>query len=139
MEITPSTAAVGNVFNYSVYGTTAASSGQYVSADGDKKAVAVLLEKDQEGKTYDDAYADGDLGRVYYPAMGEQLNMLFEDVSGTGDDFIIGEQAMIDDGTGKLLTADSDAEAEPFTVLEAVTNPTADHWLWCRFNGVAGG
>ena len=138
MEIKPSTAAIGNVFNYAVYGTQAASSGQYVSNDGDRKAIAILLEYDPEGGIYSRSYVAGEMGRVYYPAMGEQFNMLVEDVSGTGDDFIIGEEMMVDNGTGKLLTADSDAEAHPFTSLEAVTDPTADHWIWCRFNGEGG-
>lgn len=138
MEITPSTAHVGGLFNYAVYGTTAGSSGQYVSNDGDRKAIAILLEQDQEADIWSTAYVTGDLGRVYWPAMGEQFNMLVEDVSGTGDDFIIGEEMMVDDGTGKLLTADSNAEAHPFTALEAVTDPTADHWIWCRFNGEGG-
>ena len=139
MEITPSTEPIGGVFNYSAYGVTAASSGQYVAADGDKKAIAILLEDDAQAKTYNDAYVTGTRGRVYYPAMGEQFNMLFQDVSGTSDSFIIGQEMMVDNGTGKLISADSDAEAHPFTLLETVaTAPTADHWKWCRFNGVSG-
>ncbi len=138
MEIVPSTDPVGNVFSYAVYGAQAASSGQYVAADGDKKAIAILMEKDHEGGIYSDAYVTGDRGRIYWPVMGEKFNMLVEDVGGTGDDFVIGEELMADNGTGKLLTADSDAEVHPFTSLEAVTNPTADHWLWVRYNGSGG-
>lgn len=138
MEIVPSTAAVAGVFTYAVYGTQAYSSGQYVNNDGDRKAIAVLLEKNDEGKTWDDAYADGDRATVYYPAMGEKLNMWFNDVSGTGDDFKIGEEMMVEDGTGQLLSADDNAEAHPFTCLETVKNPTADHIELCRFNGEGG-
>lgn len=138
MEIEPTTEPLNGIFHYAVYGTQAGSGGQYVSNDGDRKAIAILLEKDQEGKIYSDAYVDDDMGRVYWPAMGEQVNMLVEDVAGTGDDFAIGEEMMVDDGTGKLLTADSDAEAHPFTSLETVTDPTADHLIWCRFNGEGG-
>ncbi len=138
MEIKPSTAHVGGIFTYQEYGVQAASSGQYVAADGDKKAVAVLLERDQDGSIYSDAYAAGDMARIYWPAMGEQFNILAEDVVGTGDDKIIGEEYMIDNGSGKLLTADDNAEAHPFTGLEAVTDPAADHWIWCRFNGAGG-
>lgn len=138
MEIEPTTEPLNGIFHYAVYGTQAASSGQYVSNDGDRKAIAILVEKDQEGKIYSDSYVDDDMGRVYWPAMGEQVNMLVEDVAGTGDDFAIGEEMMVDDGTGKLLTADSDAEAHPFTALETVTDPTADHWIHCRFNGEGG-
>lgn len=138
MEIVPSTEPVGGLFNYAVYGTQAASGGQYVSNDGDRKAIAILLEYDQEGGIYSRSYVTGELGHIYWPAMGEQFNMILEDVAGTGDDFVIGEELMVDDGTGKLLTADSDAEAHPFTNLETTTDPTADHWNWTRFNGEGG-
>jgi hypothetical protein len=129
---------VGGIYSHAVYGTRAASGGQGVTADGDRKAIAILLERDQDGSTFDDAYVDGDYGRVYYPAMGEFVNMRFEDVAGTGDDNTIGEEMMVDDGTGKLLTADSDAEAHPFTCLETTVNPLADHLELCRFNGEGG-
>jgi len=138
MEIKPSTAAVQNRFSYQVYGTQAYSSGQYVDNDGDRKCIAVLVEKDHEGGTYDDAYADGDLGQIYYPLPGEQLNMLVADESGTGDDHVIGQEMMVKDGTGTLIIADTDAEAHPFTLLEAATDPTADALTWCRFNGEGG-
>ena len=75
---------------------------------------------------------------LYYPQMGEEFNMLVEDVGGTGDDFFIGEEMMVDNGTGKLMTADDNAEAHPFTCLETITNPTADHYMHVRFNGSAG-
>jgi len=138
MEITPEVAHVAGVFSYGAYGTTAYDGGDFVENDGNRKAIAILVEKDDEGGIYSDAYAAGDRARIYWPLMGEQFNMLVEDVAGTGDDFKIGEELMADNGTGKLLTADTDAEAHPFTSLEAITNPTADHWLWCRFNGAGG-
>ena len=138
MEMVPATEPVGGLFSYAVYGTQAASGGNFVAADGNKKAVAVLLEKDQEAKIYSDAYATGDRGRVYFPIPGEELNMLFENQSGTADAFAIGDEAMIDDGTGKLLAVDSDAEAQPFTVRETKAALTADAWIRCRFNGTGG-
>jgi len=138
MELVPATEPVGGLFSYAVYGTQAASGGNFVAADGDKKAVAVLLEKDQEADTYNDAYVSGDRGRAYFPAMGEELNMLFQNQSGTADSFAIGDEAMIDDGTGKLLAVDSDAEAQPFTVRETMAALTADAWVRCRFNGAGG-
>ena len=137
MELT-STAPVGNVFEYAVYGTAAHSIGQYVENDGDRKAIAILMEKEDEGKIFSDSYVDGDRARVYFPAMGEQFNMYINDVSGTGDDMIVSTELMVEDGTGQLITADSDAQAHPFTSLEVATNPTADFWLWCRFNGEGG-
>ena len=139
MEIKPSTEPVGGLFRYQMYGVQAGSSGQYVTNDGDRKAIAILLEYDQEGGIYSRAYVDGDLGRIYWPAMGEQFNMRVQVVSGTPDTFIIGEEMMVDNGTGELLTADSDAEAHPFTMLETeATALTADEYKWVRFNGEGG-
>jgi len=138
MEIEPTTAPIGGRFSYAAYGTTTYDNGDFVENDGDRKVIAVLLEKDQEGDTYDDAYADDDLGRIYFPAPGEQLNMRVENQGGTGDSFAIGDELMADNGTGKLLACDTDAEAHPFTVLEVVAALTADACVWCRFNSAGG-
>lgn len=137
MEMVPAVEPVGGIFQYDVYGTQAADGDKFVTADGNRKVVAVLLEKDQEGKTYNDAYVTLDRGRVYFPLPGEELNMLVENQSGTGDSFAIGDEMMIDDGTGKLLAVSS-PEAAPFTVRETVAAITADTWVRCRFNGEAG-
>jgi len=138
MEIKKATAAVGGRFTYAVAGSQAASGGIGMAADGDKKCIAVLLEKDDEGQTYDDAYVDGQRGRVYFPLPGDQLNMILENQSGTADVFAIGDELMVDDGTGKLLAVDTDAEAQPFTCLEAQAALTADVHCWVRFNGTSG-
>ncbi len=140
MEIKPSTDPVGGLFTYQPAGTEAGSGGQYMTEDGDKKAIAVLLEYDQEGGIYSRLYVSGELGRIYWPAMGEQLNMQIEDISGTADDYIIGTELMIDENTvpGTLMPADNNAEAHPFTCLEAATDVAADWWAWCRFNGAGG-
>jgi hypothetical protein len=125
MMITAATAMVGGVFNASVYTGT----------DGARTAIAVLLERDQDGSIYSDAYAAGEMGRLYFPLPGEKLNMLFEDVGGTGDDFAIGDIMMVDSGTGKLLATSGSIESEPFQCLEAVTDPMADHWVMCMATG----
>ena len=139
MELVPATEPVGNVFSYAPYGTQAASGGQFVSADGDKKVIAVLMEKDDEGKTFDDAYVSGDIGRIYFPLPGERLNMLFQNQAGTSDVFAIGDEMMADDSTGKLIAAGADVEAHPFTCLETVAAAlTADAHEWCRCNGEGG-
>jgi hypothetical protein len=138
MEIVPSTEPVGGDYQYKAYGTQAASGDQYVTADGNRKAIAVLLENDAEDLTYDDAYTANDRGTIYWPANGEKLNMLVANVAGTGDTFIIGQEMMLDDGTGKLVTASS-PEACPFTILETVSTAlTADAHKLCRFNGEGG-
>lgn len=138
MEIDPGVAAVQGIFSYQAAGTQAASGGRGMGNDGDRKCVAILLEKDDEGGTYDNAYTDGDMGRIYYPLPGEQFNMIVQNQEGTGESFVIGDEFMIDDGTGKLLECDTNAEAHPFTGLEAKSALTADDWLWVRFNGAGG-
>ena len=135
MEIDPGVAAVGNVFTWQPYGTEAASTGRGVAADGDRKIVAVLLEKSDEAKIYSTAYADADRGYLYFPVTGEELNMILENQAGTAESFVIGDELMVDDGTGKLLEADADAEAQPFINLEAQSALTEDVWTWCLFTG----
>ena len=71
---------------------------------------------------------------VYFPLPGDELNVLKLDVDGTGDDFTIGQQLMVDDGTGKVLLA-TGTVSRPFIALEAVTDPTADQLVHCQFTG----
>ncbi len=136
MEIDYGVEPVAGLHAWQPYGTTAASGGQGVAADGDRKVVAVLLEDHNQGKIYSDAYAAGDRCRLYFPLPGETLNMIVQVQSGTGDTFEIGQEMMVDDGTGKLLEADSDAESHPFTMLETeVTALAADELKWVLFTG----
>jgi len=134
MEIDPEVDPVAGAFSWQAYGTQAASTGRGVGADGDRKVIAVLLENKHEGKTYADAYAAGDRGYLYFPVAGEELNMI-ANVAGTGESYVIGDEFMIDDGTGYIIEADSDAEAQPFICLEAQSALTADTWIWCLFAG----
>lgn len=143
MEIVPGTDPVGGVFSYAPYGTAGHDTGQGIENDGDRKAIAILLENDAEGKIFSDAYTTGTRGRVYYPAMGEQFNMRIGNISGTGDDYVIGTELMVsNDDTeadlGELMVADNDAQAHPFTILEANTDVTVDFYAHVRFNGEGG-
>jgi len=131
-------APVGNIYSYSVYGTKTASGGNYVTNDGDRKAIAILVEQDDINAIYSRAYVTGDRGYIYWPVLGEWFNMLLQNQSGTADSFSITSELMVDDGTGKLLAADSNAEAHPFTCLETVSALTADALALCRFNGCGG-
>lgn len=98
--------------------------------DGERRAVAVLLEKDLLGGGITDAYTDGERGRVYFPVAGEELNMYVKNESGTGslDEFADGELAIPDSGTGKLVRSWTVAspEMEPFQALGALADVTAD-------------
>lgn len=79
-----------------------------------------------------DAYVTGAYVPLYFPVAGEDFNLIFHDVSGTGDDIAIGSLFGIETATGKLIA--NSAYANPcFTALETVTDPTADFMLWVKF------
>ena len=103
--------------------------------DGDKRVIAVLLEDDLQGKLISDAYVTLTRCFLYVPIAGEELNMLLADVSGTADDHAAGEMLMVDNGTGKLVASAGTPESEPFQLLEAVTDPTADTLAPCMYTG----
>ena len=132
--VRPGVAAHGR-WNYEPYGTTAASGVQGVTAAGNRNAVAILLEDDNQGALNSTAYVSGTPGKIYYPIMGEEFNMWLLDVAGTADDFVIGDKLIIDDGTGKLLISAGSPESEPFIILETVTDPVADTLVWVKFTG----
>ncbi len=104
-------------------------------ADGDRRPVIVLLEDDLQGKTIDDAYATLTRCFVYYPQMGDELNMLFQNQSGTTDDHAAGEVLMIDNSTGLLIATTGTPESEPFINMVAVTDPAADFLNPCLYTG----
>lgn len=88
-------------------------------------SLMVLDHMHEWGQAADQAYADGDPGRVYVPAVGERLNVLFRDVTGTGESFAFGDLVGIQDSTG-LIIADSAFAFLPFKVLSALSAITAD-------------
>ena len=107
------------------------------SADGVRPAgpLAVLLPDRLSGQLHTAAYADGAHCFVYVPHAGEELNCLIGDVAGTGDDHAFGEVLIVDDGTGELIATTGTPEAEPFMLLEAITDPTADTLAHVIYSG----
>lgn len=103
------------------------------NADGDFGICAVLLPDSLQGQSVDTAYVSGTRCFLYVPLPGEEMNILKLDVSGTADDFAIGDYLMVDDGTGKVLatTGPTGAVWQPFIALETVTDPTADQLVYC--------
>jgi hypothetical protein len=139
MAIVPTTnTPVGGRYNYEPAGATAASGSQGMSADGDNIPICVLLcfidhVACPPGKGATDAYVTGERGAVYYPEPGEELNVLFQNASGTADDVRIADKLIVDDGTGKVLVSTGSVESEPFEAQEALTDPTADTLIWCKY------
>lgn len=133
MEV-KNTAKIQGRFTYEPAGTTAASGSRGMSADGDRIPTPILLADTLQGKLATDAYADGDRGFLYWPVNGDEINVLYQNQSGTADDVAIGDKLIVDDGTGKLLVSTGSVESEPFQALEVVTDPTADqliHAVYC--------
>lgn len=108
----------------------------FAPTSGHKRIVAVLLEDELQGKTFNDAYTTLNRCFLYVPCPGEELNMWIADLAGTGADntHAAGEQLMVQTSTGKLI-ADSSGESEPFTLLAAVTTTTDDALAPCLYTG----
>jgi len=134
MEMVAATADVNGHFTWAAYGTDASAAGA-VATDGDRAAIVVLLPDPTKSATT--AYASGGNCFLYCPTPGEELNMLFEDIAGTGtdQDVCIGDKLIVDDGTGKVMKSTGSVEAEPFIALEAATNVAADTLIHCMFTG----
>lgn len=117
---------------YEPAGTTAATSGlvDAMAADGDRIPICVLVEDALQGFPVGTAYVSGKRGRVYTPALGEDLNVMLQNQSGTADDIGIGTTLIVDDGTGKVLKSTGSPKAEPFMSKQVVTDPTADQLIW---------
>jgi hypothetical protein len=85
------------------------------------------------GRTADTAYAAGDFAKLYSPRMGDELNLLIANISGTADDHALNEKLMVDTGTGKLVVTTGTPEDEVAQLLETITDPTADTLAWCQW------
>lgn len=106
-------------------------------ADGGrpKGPYIVLLEDSLQGKTVSDAYAAGDRAFGYVPLPGDELNLLLDDLTGTGDDHTKGEILIVDDTTGRLIATTGTPETEVAMLLETITDPEADTLAWCVWTG----
>lgn len=103
--------------------------------DGERREVIIVLEDYLQGRLASDAYSDGDHIFLYSPVAGDEMNILLLNLSGTADDHLIGEMVMPDTGTGKFIATTGSPEMEPFRLLEAVTDPTADTLAWAVCTG----
>lgn len=122
--------------------TQALQSGRFVlklyNADADggrpKGAHIVLLHDTLQGKLATDAYAAGDRAFGYVPVMGEEINLLWANVSGTAT-IAAGTVGIVDDTTGKIIETTGSPEAEVCLLLEAIVDNTADQLAWCEWTG----
>jgi hypothetical protein len=107
--------------------------------DGDgtrpKGPFIVLLPDHLRGKTALDAYAAGDRCFGYCPQPGDELNLLWANVSGTAT-IPAGTIGVVDDTTGKMIATPGGAEeTEPAMLLEDIVDNTADQLAWSVWSG----
>ncbi len=105
------------------------------AADGEQTTVLMLLADELQGKTVDQAYVDGDQIFMYVPHPGEEMQVLLENIAGTGDAFAIGDKLMVNKGTGKFVATTGSPESEPFIVLETLAALTADTLVRAEYTG----
>lgn len=124
MELKAGVAPVNGRYTYQAFS----------GSSGAKTPVIVLIEDKLQGKLATDAYVDGTRCFMYCPINGEELNMLFANIAGTGDAFAIGDVMMTQTATGKLI-ADSSGASKPFKCMETVAALTVDTLVHCMFTG----
>lgn len=109
------------------------------SADGDIPTGGVYIVTEELnakfGKAPTDSYAAGGKVSLYSPRMGEELNLLIKNISGTGDDHTKGEKLILDTGTGMFIATTGSPETEMAELLETITDPVADTVAWCVWSG----
>lgn len=85
------------------------------------------------GKLVTDSIAAGERIQVYSPRMGEELNLLIKNISGTGDSHTKGEKLIVDTGSGMLIATTGSPETEVAQLLETLAALTADTLAWCQW------
>lgn len=103
------------------------------STAGDNAPAAILLEDENQGCPATLAYVTGSVGRLYYPISGDELNLLFANIAGTGDTFAIGAKVCVNNA-GKFV-ATTGTPQRNHTVEETVSTAlAADGLVACRWN-----
>lgn len=113
---------------------------------GSKGAIAVLMPDYLQGEVgvgasiganlgnaVGDAAVSGTVRQVYFPAAGEDLNLVVGSVAGTADDVAVGDLFGVNND-GKLK-ANSSYTSAPFQALETITDPTTDYVACFRYLG----
>lgn len=120
-EMVPGTEPVNGVFTY-----------RPCSTAGKKGPAFIALEDENQGVVATEAYVAGTLGRFYCPIHGDELNLLFEVQSGTGDNFAIGDLACVNNA-GKFI-ATTGTPYQNQEVEETVAALSADTLIACRWS-----
>jgi len=104
---------------------------------GNKRPIVVLREDELQGFAPTVAYVAGTRGFLYWPALGEELNMLTT-IPGTGTGISggaqVGEQLMVG-SSGILVPATGSPAAVPFSAIENAPDisGTTSALVACKF------
>ena len=105
------------------------------NGQGNSKELVIVCEDSLQGGTVDDAYTAGSRFRGYIPLPGDEVQILFDDIAGTGDVLEIGDGIYIN-SLGKGYEESGTPERTPFVVLELVAGtPDEDRLVLCRYTG----
>lgn len=133
MEIVPSTVDKSGIFTYRAV----------TRNDGAKGPIAILLEDELQGGLPTQAYVSGSYGKIYWPAAGEELNILMRDEPATGTANItnIGDPLEVDGATGMVQAVQTGGptgahESSPWTLMEHLgVDLTANTLVHAQYRG----
>lgn len=108
----------------------------YSGTSGHRKLIQVLLENEIPGYTCADQISASQQIRTYCPIPGDELLILVSATgTGTGDSQAIGDKLILANG-GTFIATTGTPEAEPFEVLETMSDVVAAGTLThCVFTG----
>lgn len=102
------------------------------SVAGANQVPFILLEDMSQGVNATTAWADGALAQFYVPLTGDELNLLYANISGTGDAFAIGAKVIVNNA-GKFI-ATTGTPQRNHQCEETSAALTADTLLATRWN-----
>lgn len=97
--------------------------------------LAVLDYCPELGRDANTAYAAGDFAKLYFPTDGDEINLLFYNQAGTGDDVALGDALIVKNAVGKVFKTTGSPASKVAVALEALVDPTADQLIWSRWSG----
>lgn len=101
------------------------------STAGANQVPLILLEDENQGVNFTTAYADGAFGRMYVPIPGDELNLLYANISGTSDAFTIAQKVCVNNA-GKFVTTTGTPQKnhQCEETVAAITADTLVATLW---------
>jgi hypothetical protein len=98
----------------------------YAGTTGNRALIQILLENEMVGKTPEQAIADGQKVRMYCPINGDELLVRVSAAgTGTGDSLAVNDVLILAQG-GTFIKTTGSPQSQPFIVMEAVDDVTAD-------------